>query len=297
MKRLPLLLLAILFAGCGGSGSGAKESSLPSSLQKLFRYDRSAPLDVKNARAPVTEQNVTLSDISFSSAGRRVQAFVLAPSKKGKHPAVIYQHGSGQNRAEFVPEAFKLARRGVVSVLLDEPWVRGGPTGPRNQVALTVRNNYVDNVIDVRRAVDYLLSRGDVARHRIGFLGHSYGAAIGGIASGVEKRIVAYDLLAVGATPSAGYARIIAQSPQQRAAYKRLLHTIDPIRYVRHANPSKLFLQAGRDDELIPQPDLKAMINAASKPKKIKWYDAGHALTQGAFDDSAAWLARELKFA
>jgi len=39
---------------------------------------------------------------------------------------------------------------------------------------------------------------------------------------------------------------------------------------------------------------LEGRVEAASKPKKGKWYNASHALTPAAFDDSAAWLGREL---
>ncbi len=58
--------------------------------------------------------------------------------------------------------------------------------------------------------------------------------------------------------------------------------------------PTPLFIQAGRHDEVIPPAALRALIKAASKPRKVKWYDAGHALTQKAFDESAAWLAHQL---
>jgi len=54
----------------------------------------------------------------------------------------------------------------------------------------------VQTVIDLRRAVDVVLSRPGVDPKRIGFVGHSFGATWGGVLAGVEKRIKAYVLMA-----------------------------------------------------------------------------------------------------
>ena len=48
---------------------------------------------------------------------------------------------------------------------------------------------------DLRRGVDLLLSRPDVAKDRLGYAGGSYGGAQGGLLSGVETRIKAYVLV------------------------------------------------------------------------------------------------------
>ncbi|MDQ2980852.1 MAG: hypothetical protein M3R26_00810 [Actinomycetota bacterium] len=90
----------------------------------------------------------------------------------------------------------------------------------------------------MRRALDLLGERKDVDDARIGFLGHGYGAAIGGIVSGVDHRFAGVDLLSGGATPSRGYAAIFAgRSKAKRAEYERILRVIDPVRYVRYAAP------------------------------------------------------------
>jgi predicted esterase len=301
MRRLTIALaaVALLAGGCGSKHAAKRHATkaLPPSLARLFEYDHSAPLAVRDNRAPLTQAGVTIRDLSFRGGhGRRVNVFLVVPTGSRRHLAgVIYQHGSGQDRTEFATEAVKLARRGVVAVLLDEPWVRSNLSVPRARLPFAVRDNYVNNVIDVRRAVDLLQARKDVDGGRIGFLGHSYGAAIGAIASGVEKRFAAIDILSGGGTPSRGYAAIFGRTRAKRAADLQILLVVDPVLYVGYAAPTRLFIQAGEHDELIPHPDLVSTIRAASKPKKVRWYNAGHALTRAAFDDSAAWLARELR--
>jgi cephalosporin-C deacetylase-like acetyl esterase len=49
--------------------------------------------------------------------------------------------------------------------------------------------------VDLRRAVDLMLSRSDVDKSRIAYVGHSYGAMLGGILTAVEKRIKTFVLL------------------------------------------------------------------------------------------------------
>lgn len=294
MKRAALLGVALVAVACGGTKQQST-SSLPDSLKRLYAYNRSAPLAERDNQRPYKERGATLHDISFrGSRGRRVNAFLMIPDGKGPFGGVVFQHGSGQDRTEFVAEALALAQRGAVGVMLDEPWVRSNSSAPPDRLARNIRQDYVDNVVDVRRAVDLLHSRKDVDGKRIGFVGHSYGAAIGAIGSAVEPRIKAFNLLSGGATPSRGYAAIIGRSLAKRRAYRRLLRTIDPVRYIGHASPRHLFIEAGRHDELIPQPDLKALIKAASKPKRVKWFNAGHALTLAAFQEGADWLSKQL---
>jgi dienelactone hydrolase len=296
VKRAALLAAVLVAAACGGTKQHSASNSLPESLKRLYVYNRSASLAERDNQRPYKERGATLHDISFrGSRGRRVNAFLMVPDGKGPFGGVVFQHGSGQDRSEFVAEALALAQRGAVGVLLDEPWVRSNSSAPPDRLARNIRQNYVDNVVDVRRAVDLLQSRPDVDGKRIGFVGHSYGAAIGAITSGVEPRIKALNLLSGGGTPSRGYAQIIGHSPAKQRAYRRLLQTIDPVRYIGHAAPRRLFIEAGRHDEIIPQPDLKALIAAASKPKRVKWFDAGHALTIAAFQEGADWLSGQLK--
>ena len=68
-------------------------------------------------------------------------------------------------------------------------------------------------------------------------------------------------------------------------------HRAVPIRC--HAN-IPLLLHNGMLDALIPRPDAEQLHAAASLPKEVRWYDAGHRLTPQAGDDRYAWLHQHI---
>jgi fermentation-respiration switch protein FrsA (DUF1100 family) len=258
----------------------------------LFAYDRSAPLGVRVGRVVNPGAPVRVRDFSYASPrGGRVQALlVLPPAARGRgpFPAVVYMHGAGRDRTELLPFAVALADRGFVALTLSSPDVepKTGIEGVRQ-----FRDFYVHDVVDVRRAVDVLRSLPQVRSEPLGYVGFSYGAILGGILSGVEHRIRAYDLMSGGANlgSSAGVA------PRYRREVERLIDSVDPGRYVGDAAPSRLFFQDGRRDEVASRRSLVALYEAASKPKRIRWYDAGHTLNAKAVDDQLAWLQSELR--
>jgi cephalosporin-C deacetylase-like acetyl esterase len=51
------------------------------------------------------------------------------------------------------------------------------------------RREQIQLIVDLRRAVDLLVARDDVDPDRIGYLGVSYGGAMGGLLAGVEDRV------------------------------------------------------------------------------------------------------------
>jgi fermentation-respiration switch protein FrsA (DUF1100 family) len=290
VKRPLLLLVVLVLAGCGGGGGSSKNSE--PKQPSIFDYDSSAPLRFVDRRVlnPGRKYPIKVHDISYAGwKGRQVNALLVVPPGKGPFAGVVYQHGSGQSRIEFVVEAAKLARKGAIGLLVDAPWVRG-QVRYTGSPAVAIRDQYVGNIVDIRRGLDLLATRDDVDMKRLGFLGHSYGAQIGGILSGVEPRIRALDLLAGAGDPSRAYADTLGIGPKGR----KTLREIDPVNYVSKPGPRELFIQAGLRDEFVPRSELTALIRTASKPKKVKWYATGHALSNRAFTEGENWLAEEL---
>jgi len=290
-RRLALLLVAAAaLAGCGGS-----EASKSSSLDAPFAYDASKPLDVRTSQKS-REGGVELRDISFKAAGGgTVPAYLIVPRGRGRHPAVIYAHGSGGNRRDLLPSAVALAQRGAVAIALEMNYsaTRGTASLPKGiQGVETATNNEIESVVEVRRAVDLLRSLPYVDKDRIGYVGWSAGARTGAILAGVDHRIRAFDLLAGGAAPVSTY---LANSPKEmRGELKGLLGKTDPLRYVPHAAPSALLFQDGRRDEIVPRSALARLARAGSKPKEVRWYDSGHVPSDTAWTYSFQWLSRRL---
>jgi dipeptidyl aminopeptidase/acylaminoacyl peptidase len=162
------------------------------------------------------------------------------------------------------------------------------------------RREQIQLIVDLRRVVDLLVARGDVDPDRIGYLGVSYGGAMGGLLAGVEHRIAAF-VLRVGdgglvehfGTRNDAGGSLPAMSPARRERWLAAMRPVEPLRYVRRATAPLLF-QSGRQDDVVPPADARRYQAAAPEPKDVEWYDAGHFLPPKADCDAAVWLARHI---
>lgn len=105
---------------------------------------------------------------------------------------LIFGHWGEGNRAEFVDEAIVLTRLGFVSLCLDAPVRRPAEYEPQR----TQPQMELQWIADVRRGVDVLLEAFSLPPEQVGYVGHSYGATLGGVLAGVEHRISAFVLMA-----------------------------------------------------------------------------------------------------
>lgn len=297
MRYSALLVAAVLAAaGCGGGDDDREPArAQPTRALHLFIYDRSAPLGFRDGGRVHRDGAVQVRDISYASPkGGRVPGYLVLPSGKGPFAAVILMHGAGGTREALLPQATDLARRGAVALTIDSPVARRDSRLFQTGLAAVYeeRDLAVQNVVDLRRAVDLLASMRRVDEERIGYLGFSAGARTGAVLAGVEDRIKAYLLMSGGATPAERY--VVGLPQGLRAQVLRLLRQTDPLRYVGHAAPARLFFQAGRYDEVVPAHALRGLIAAASEPKEVRWYAAGHVLNRRALADQFRWFARTL---
>lgn len=295
------------------SPSFAQEAPQPvpsfEELVHLFDYDQKAPLDIQPG-ATKDFEGVKIHDLTYASPkGGRVPAYLVVPAGKGPYAGIVHQHYGLGDRSEFVPEALALARAGAISLLIDAtfirpaPWTRPGGFGDFAQPEAS-RDSIVQGVIDLRRGVDLLVSRADIDPKRIGFVGHSYGANIGGILAGVEKRFRSFVLMAgfasatedmFGASHPGIVVSIQTTPKDQLQKYIQTTAPLDAIHYVGHAAPSSVFLQFARYDLFIPQTSAEKFERAASEPKMTRWYATGHELNcLEALRDRAEWLREQL---
>lgn len=291
--RLALVFAcALAAAGCAGESERAA-APRPAPKPGLFDYDRSAPLALVDSGRVNSGSPIVVRDVSFASRGRRVNAFLVLPPGRGPYPAVVYAHGSGEDRLAFVGVAAWIVARGAVAITVDQPADPGGPQPDALTALRRQRDRTARAVVDFRRAVDVLRSLPQVDGERIGFVGFSAGARLGAILAGVERRIDAFVLMSGGARPVGEYLRPVAAA--QRAQAGELLSAVDPLRYVARAAPAALLFQNGRRDELVPQNALEELARAGSEPKEVRTYDAGHGLSVRAYRDQLDWLEQRLR--
>lgn len=321
MRRIVCLALLALVATPVFSAEEALPSAPPplshEELVKLLDYDCTAPVDLQIVGTrDLPGGKVILQDVTYPSpVDGRVTAYVVSPKEKAKPGAlragIVFLHWGQGDRSEFVWEAGLYARAGAVSVLIDAPWKRPEPWTQTREGALTkpdeVRAMYLQTIKDLRRAIDVLLSRGDVDGKRIAYVGHSFGATWGGTLAAAEKRFATHVLM--GGLPRLtdfetpkppGYKGLgwyIKEllTPEQAAAYVGAVDPISSEYFIRYAPPASVFLQFALFDAYISVEAGKVYYEAARDPKAIAWYPTSHEFTSvEALADRAAWLEEKI---
>jgi dienelactone hydrolase len=265
----------------------------------VFAYNANAPLDLEKA-VESTNGGVETSAISFSSPdGGSVTGLLFDPvTREGQRPGIVLLHGMPGNARGMAGLGLLLAQHGAVAIAVDAPFARRG--GSPVQFTAEDRAEQIQLIKDLQRAVDVLRARPNVDDERIAYLGISYGGAMGALFAGIERRIKAA-VLVVGDGGLVSHftgpedASFMAGLPcATRVSWFQEMAPIEPIRFIAQASPTALLLQSGRSDNLVPVADAQALHAAASQPKTILWYDAGHGLNQHAALDRLDWLHREI---
>jgi dienelactone hydrolase len=258
---------AALLAGCGDNGPASKPDPLPDSLRSRFAYDADAPLDIRR-QSRVHAAHVTVDSITYAAPGGRVPAILIVPDRDEKRAGVIFMHGYGGSRTDFLEEGVGVSLLGADVLTITSPFALSqGPSGK-----LMIRN-----VIDLRRAIDLLRARDDVDPNRIALVGYSLGAQAAALTAGLEDRL----------------SGVALQAPPSHLDGAD--STFDTLQYVRHAAPAHLYFQGARYDEGVPARELEALIAAAPGPAEYKWYDTSHSFEPLTFRDQIAWLRDRLE--
>lgn len=272
----------------------------------LFEYVADTRIGAREEEPPtqIADLGITRLEISYASPlGGRVPATMLIPEDSRPLPTVIFQHGLPGTRLDTLGVAEVFARAGVITMSIDAPFARR-EDGQESPVTFTDRDRreQIQLIVDLRRAVDLLVDRPEVDSARIGYYGVSYGAAMGALLAGTEKRISTY-MLAVGdgglvehftgVDDASGPLGQLSDSRQQR--WIAAMEPIEPLYFVGQAAPGALYLQSALEDSLVPPLDAVRLQQAAGDPK-VEWYDADHGLNLEARCDAARWLSTRLNF-
>ena len=266
----------------------------------LFAYDAAAPLNLEK-----TIENgvgsVEVSAISYDSpAGGRVTGLLFIPiNRSSLRPGIVLMHGMPSKARDMTSYATTLANYGAVVIAIDAPFARR--SGPSLWMTSKDRDEQVQLMKDLQRAVDVLRAQVNVDKSRIAYVGVSYGGASGVLFASIEHRIKAAALvvgdggLITHATNTQMALNFMATlSCANRAAWFRDMKAVEGIRYFAFAKPTPLLLQNGLTDELVIKGDAELLHSAAPEPKKLMWYNAGHNLTAQAVLDRHDWLVEQI---
>lgn len=278
-----LFMMTVLLAACGSSGTTGPAStpSAPASLpptevaggeeaRLLFEYDPQVPLAIEEVSMSEVD-GAEVHDISYAggSGDTRVSAYLVVPVGEGPFAGVVFMHWGGGSRSSFLEEAKKLATEGVVSLLVNAPFRQDA-------------GYFAEVVVGLRRGTDLLSARSDVDVSRLGFVGHSWGAAFGAILADVDRRFRTYILMA-GVPSLSEFWDSEDMVP------------FDGIDHIGRAAPASLFFQYADRDENVTAGMSIQFYDAGSEPKRIESYDTTHSFaSEQASSDRSEWLAEEL---
>jgi len=271
---LPLLLL---FAGLA---RGAEPATKPdvSSVPRPYQVDHDAPLApterVDHETAAFTRLRVEFNGIR----GDRVPAFLYLPKVEAAaaRPAVLLQYGSGGNKSTnyIVALGEQFAKRGFVVLTIDAP-LRGErkPRGDRGwRQMFTETGRFPWYLGDYGRAVDYLLTRREVDRDRVGYAGISWGAITGITFVAHEPRMRAMASICGGGNFLGTLQTEVSAEARQAA------RRIDPFYHVAGIAPRPLLLMNVTRDQLVPRFYGESLHQAAGDAASVTkvWLETDH---------------------
>ncbi len=265
-----------------------------------FDYDRKALPEIREVVTRPKEGALVRNFTFATPFDRRRAAYLVHPEKPEPDTlaAVLYVHwyetdSADSNRTQFLEEAIQLAGRGVVSMLVETMWSDREWFIKRTQQ--DDERNTVEQVVELRQAMDILLAEPGVDPGRFAFVGHDFGAMYGVLMGSLDPRPQAYVLMAGTPRFPDWYLYYPRLEGELRQEFIESFERFDPITNVSRLAPVPLLFQFGKDDFHVPAEKAQEFFDAAKAPKDILWYDAGHSLNQQAAIDRIEWLSQHLK--
>lgn len=269
-------------------------ADVPDPRDMRRKFDQKSPRAVFDEKEVREVDGIRTVDIQITMNGEKVSAFIVEPLEGGRRSAALLLHPAPGDRSFFLKEARELARSGMVCLLPDAPWADVQAWGRDLQDPGPGRERIIQAVVELRRALDLLESRGNVNSSRMGFMGMSLGAMLGGILAGVDHRISAFSLMSgLASFTDVAVANIPMLRDKALERYREAMRPVDPVNYLGDAVPARLFFQYGRKD-VFPVDALGGFVAAGSQPKTVTMYDASHFLNEEARSDAVDWLIEEL---
>lgn len=261
-----------------------------------FAYDAGVPLGAVYGKAQ-QRAGVVTKEIQFSSAGRTVRGVVVEGAGNGKHPAVLFVHWLGDeattNHTEFENDAFRLAQRGVTSLLIDAMWSEKD-WFEKGRSTQSDYQRSIEQVVDLRRSLDVLLAQPNVDTARVAYVGHDFGSMYGAVLAGVDPRPQWYVLMAGTTSFSQWY--LLGQKPPNVQAYVAQMEPLNPGPYLARSKARGFLFQFSAHDRYITAAHELEFFQSAPLPRVMAVYNVDHSLaTPAATQDRLAWLAEKLR--
>ncbi len=242
-----------------------------------------------------TEYSVSFPSAAVSGIAPNdtVRPRIIVPTGTfGPVPVVVLLHYWGASDVSLERNiAKRLAQAGVASVIVPLPYhLDRTPQGMvSGQLAVEpdmhkLQATMRQSLLDVRRAVDWIESRSEFDKTKIGIAGTSLGALVSALAFAVEPRFAASCYLLGGADIAHilwHSSRVVSQREElRRQGYtegkvRQELAGIEPLNYLDKADTRPSYVIAAKFDTVVPPADAEKLIGALGNVQST-WLDTGH---------------------
>jgi hypothetical protein len=263
------LALALVSVGCGADDDAGDAS--------VFDYDADTDLNLVEGEAlelPFPDTDV--HPISYDGPGGPVTGFIAYPPEGTSAAGIIAMHGMPERADDMIELPLALMGCfGATAIAIDAPYARADRMDTPLLFDETDRDETIQLVVDLRRAVDVLESKGI---ERITYDGNSWSADVGGILAGVEPRIDGFAVM-VGGLVIERFMRDgspigpLAEQPDDVVdAWLRLMATVSAEEFVGDAT-SPISFRNHLGDIIVTRENAERLHAAAGPDHEVQWYD------------------------
>jgi len=232
------------------------------------------PLEAKESVVKEADQHTQLRVEFKGIKGDRVPAFLYIPKRKDKEPlpAVLLQYGIGGNKTTsyIVGMGKQFVERGFVVLTIDAPDVGERKTKDKKVPAvlgLFGGDQIMQYCGDYSRAIDFLVTRPEVDKERLGYVGISWGAITGVTFVAYEPRIKVMASIVGGGNFLGTYTA---------DAIEKNSKSSDPVFHVARISPRPLLFINATKDQMVLRLWSESLHKAAGPGAKVTWLETDH---------------------
>lgn len=235
-----------------------------------YEYDK-VPLNAQILEFSETTDWRKEKIIFTGEGGEKAIAYLYLPKNSAAPLQVLHYVPPGDvvrgirslpDSIEMFAAPFIKSGRAVFAVVLKGYLERPFPANynPPENSSIEFRKQMVNWITDLRRGIDYLESREDIDKQRLGFLGISNGANVGLVLTAIENRYKSLAFISAGLEKD----------------FRTRIAETNPIKLASQIRTQKLVIN-GRFDETFPyNTDAKPLFKLLREPKNVVIYQGGH---------------------
>jgi dienelactone hydrolase len=291
------LALALVTVGCNVDGGDAVDAAA------VFDYDADADLNLVEGEAielPIPDTDV--HPITYDSPGGPVTGYIAYPPEGPSAAGIVAMHGMPERAEDMIELPLALMGCfGATAIAIDAPYARADRMVSPLLFDETDRDETIQLVVDLRRAVDILERKGI---ERVVYDGVSWSVDIGGVLAGVEPRIDGFALMVGGLAierfmrDEAPIGPLAEQHDDDIDEWLRTMATVSAERFVGDAT-APIYFQNNRGDLIVTPENAERLHAAAGPDHEVQWYDdspgpADHDPSLQMIVDHIHWIADTL---